>query len=98
MKKVFNALTSAVALIVICLAVGASAWPMSNHLVSYFWWSIGAFVGVWEIGLKVFTGKTLTTHVRDNEKLYPWSFWIMNIMWLYFAFTLFGHFIKRLVI
>lgn len=100
-KTIFNWLTSAVALIILAVLIGVISWPMiweGHHLVSYFWWSIGAFVGLWEIGLKVFTGKTLTTHVRDSRKYAPLSYWVMNLVWLYFAVTLMLHFLKPVVI
>lgn len=98
LKKVFNWLTSAVALIVLAIVIGVVSWPMADHLVSYFWWSVGAFIGAWEIGLKIFTGKTLTTHVRDSRKYAPVAYWLMNSVWLYFAFTLFFHFLKPVIL
>lgn len=93
-KKILNVLSSAPALIVLAILIGVISWPMADHLVSYFWWSVGLFIGAWEIGLKVFTGKTLTSHVRASRSTNSLSYWFMNAVWLYFAFTLFIHFIK----
>ena len=94
----FDVTTSATALIILAVSIGVISWPMANHLVSYFWWSVGALVGVWEIGLKVFTGKTLTTHVRQSRRSQPISYWLMNFVWLYFGVTLFLHFIKPVIL
>ena len=93
----FDWLTSAVALIILAVLIGIISWPMADHLVSYFWWSVGAFIGLWEIGLKIFTGKTLTSHVRASRHM-KFSYWAMNFVWLYFAVTLFFHFIKPVVL
>ena len=93
-KKIVNWASSSVALIILCLMIGGFAWPISNHLVAYFWWSIGGFVGLWEIGLKIFTGKTLTQHIRSSEKLNPASYWLTTVTWLVFGFILFVHFTK----
>jgi hypothetical protein len=102
-NKVIKALVSGPSLIIQAVLIGAVSWPMANHNIAYFWWSIGAFVGLWELVNKFFLSpkrQTISNDIRDESVAKEWwrrgLFWVMITLWLVFAVTLAAHFMTRL--
>jgi hypothetical protein len=99
-KKIADALTSWVALVVMALFMIGISWGLAGGWISIFWGIVLAAVLIGELGNKLFSPdkKTLTTNVRKEVKLGNWRIWVMLIAWLVFSVQLFLHFIKPLIL
>jgi len=79
-------------------ALAIISWPWANHWVSYFWIIVIIGVLLGELLNKLFSPKkqTVSNNIQDEAKPHPVRFWLMNAMWIVFAFTLTLHFAKKL--
>ena len=95
-NKILKACFSWPALAVLCGALAFVAWPWADHWVSYFWLWMGAAVLIGELFCKIFTKRTVSQNVQAQGLVDKVRFWVHNALWILFAFTLAGHFCKKL--
>lgn len=99
MKQFINSLLSWKALAIEGCLLMWICWPWANHWVSYFWGIVFLAVLIGEFLSKLFSPEkqTVSNNIQDESKNDPIRFWIVIFVWLFFAFSLAGHFCVKLL-
>jgi hypothetical protein len=100
LRLIADGLTSAPMLIVLALGLIGLSWGWAGGWVSIFWGIVLVAVLIGELGNKLWSPrkKTVSSNIREEVKKGGWRIWTMLGLWLYFAVTLFLHFIKPILL